>query len=65
MLYEKLYLLVLRNGDFILQSGEVINNQLSGWFKHHRQQKSTLREAQSLRDESRARYEAQSAALLR
>lgn len=49
--------MVLRNGDFILQSGELLNNQLNSWFKHHREESISLREAQSLQEESRTKYD--------
>jgi hypothetical protein len=47
----------LRNGDFVLQSGEVLNNQLSSWFKFHREESVSLREACSLQAISRRKYE--------
>ena len=63
MLYDKLSQLVLRNGDFVLQSGEVLNSQLSGWFKYHREESKSFLEAQNLRDESKRIYEARSSQL--
>ena len=65
MLYDKLSHLVLRNGDFILQSGEVLNTELNGWFKYHREEASSLRETQSLRDESKRKYDLRHAQLLK
>jgi hypothetical protein len=44
-LYDRLAQQVLRNGDYILQSGEVLNNQLNSWFKYHREEAVALREA--------------------
>lgn len=56
---------MLRNGDFILQSGEVLNNQLSSWFKFHREEAVALRETQSLQEESRRKYDQRFAQLMK
>ena len=56
-MYDRLSTQVLRNGDFILQSGEVLNNQLNSMFKYHREEAVSLREAQSLQHEARRKYD--------
>ncbi len=38
----------MRNGDFVLQSGELLNNHLNSWFKYNTEESVALREAQSL-----------------
>jgi hypothetical protein len=57
ILYEKMSELILRNGDFILQSGEVLNTQLNGWFKYHREECGSLREAWHLKEASKKKFE--------
>ena len=58
-MYRRLSDLVIRNGDFTLQSGELMNQQLAAWFKYQRQESRSFQEAHWLRDESVARYNAQ------
>lgn len=41
----------------------MLNNQLNGWFKYHREEAVALREAQSLQAESRRKYEQMNAQL--
>ena len=56
---------MLRNGDFVLQSGELLNNQLNSWFKYHREESVALREAQSLQEESKNKFDARYQQLLK
>ena len=49
---------MLRNGDYVLQSGELLNNHLNSWFKYHREESVALREAQCLQEEACNKYEA-------
>jgi hypothetical protein len=64
-LYDRLSHLVLRNGDYVLQSGELLNNQLNSWFKYHREESIALREAQSLQEESRMKFDTRYQQLLK
>ena len=57
-MYRRLSDLVIRNGDFTLQSGELMNQQVAAWFKYQRQESRSFQEAHWLRDESVARYNA-------
>eukprot|EP00347_Sterkiella_histriomuscorum_P002889 403366404 len=57
LLYDRLAQIILRNGDFILQSGEVLNTQLNGWFKYHREESGAFREAQHLREEAKKNFD--------
>jgi hypothetical protein len=56
---------VLRNGDYVLQSGELLNNHLNSWFKYHREESVALREAQSLQEEARTKHETRYAQLMK
>ena len=58
-MYKRLSNLIIRNGDFTIQSGELMNQQLSAQFKVYRQESKSFQEAHWLRDESLARYNAQ------
>ena len=58
-MYRRLSDLIIRNGDFTLQSGELMNQQVAAWFKYQRQEARSYQEAHWLRDESVARYNAQ------
>ena len=58
-MYRRLSDLIIRNGDFTLQSGELMNQQLAGWFKYQRQEARSYQEAHWLRAESVARFNAQ------
>ena len=64
-LYERLSQLVTRNGDFVLQSGELFNNQLNSWFKFHREESVALREAQSLQNISKMKADQRYASLMK
>ena len=55
--YKRLQELVSQNGDFILQSGELMNNNLNGWFKYHREESKSFKEAFYLRNESKIIYQ--------
>lgn len=55
-LYKRMSDLVVRNGDFTLHSGELINASLNGWFKYQRQEAQSFKEAYWLRDESIRKY---------
>ncbi|CDW76278.1 px domain containing protein [Stylonychia lemnae] len=57
LLYDRLANIILRNGDFILSSGEVLNTQLNGWFKYHREESTSFKEAQCLREEAKKVYD--------
>lgn len=65
LLYDRIGQQILRNGDFILQSGEVLNTNLNGWFKYHREEATAFREAQHLREESKRVYEIRSQQLMK
>lgn len=54
--YKRLSDLVIKNGDFTLQTGEMMNHQCGSWFKYQRQAARCFKEAHWLRDESLTRY---------
>jgi len=56
MLYEKISNIIIQNGDYILQTGELMNTQLSGWFKYLREEAVPLKESKNLREEAREVY---------
>jgi hypothetical protein len=47
---------VIKNGDFTLHSGELMNNHLAHWFKYQKNQARVFKEAYWLRSESCQRY---------
>jgi hypothetical protein len=48
--------MIVKNGDFQLHSGELINQSVGSWFKYQRNQSKSFKEAHWLRDESLQRY---------
>jgi hypothetical protein len=56
-IYERFSDLVIKNGDFILQSGEILDQQLSTWFKYHNQETKAYRDAKVLVDTSKRKYD--------
>ena len=58
-MYKRLSNLVIQNGDFTIQSGELMNQQLAAQFKIYREESKSFKEAHWLRDESLARYNSQ------
>jgi len=48
--------MIIKNGDFILHSGELINSSVGSWFKYQRQEAKSFKEAHWLRRESIDRY---------
>jgi hypothetical protein len=56
-IYSKFSDLAIKNGDFILQSGEIMNSQLSTWFKYHSEETKAYRDAKVIVDSSKKRYD--------
>ncbi|TNV84912.1 hypothetical protein FGO68_gene4893 [Halteria grandinella] len=56
-LYGQLSDLMRRQGDFASWSAEVLNTELSGWFKYVREQSGSLKEAMHLREEAIKKYD--------
>ncbi len=56
-MYQKLSENLLKQGDYILGTGELINNQLSPWFKYHADETQAYRDAKVLVDQSKKKYE--------
>jgi hypothetical protein len=54
--YNRLADMIVKNGDFQLHSGELINQSVGSWFKYQRNQSKSFKEAHWLRDESLQRY---------
>lgn len=48
--------MMVKNGDFALHSGELVNQNIGTWFKYQRQEARCFKEAHWLRDESLTRY---------
>jgi hypothetical protein len=47
---------MIKNGDFTLHTGELVNQSVGTWFKYQRQEAKCFKEAHWLRDESLQRY---------
>lgn len=54
--YKRLSELMIKNGDFVLHAGELVNTQVGSWFKYQREEAKSFKEAHWLRDESVRRY---------
>jgi len=61
--YRRLSDLVVRHGDHTIRSGELMNQNLSAWFKYMREESKSYEEANWLREESMSRWNAQRADL--
>lgn len=48
---------MVKNGDFMLHSGELVNQSVGGWFKYSRQEARCFKECHWLRNESVNRYQ--------
>ena len=48
--------MMVKNGDFTLHSGELVNQNVGTWFKYQRNAAKCFKEAHWLRDESLTRY---------
>lgn len=48
--------LIIKNGDFVLETGELMNHQLGSWFKYQKCASRCFKESHWLRDESLTRY---------
>ena len=55
--------MMLKNGDFIISSGELVNQSIGSWFKYQRQESQSFKESQWLHRESTQRYNALNASL--
>jgi hypothetical protein len=47
---------VIKNGDFTLHSGELMNNHLAHWFKYQKNMSRSFKESHWIRSESMSRY---------
>eukprot|EP00347_Sterkiella_histriomuscorum_P022193 403331347 len=56
-LYDKLSQIILRNGDFIMQSGEILNTQLSPWFHYLKGETQAYRDQKELVEQAKRKYE--------
>ncbi len=54
--YNRTAEMIIKNGDFTLHTGELINQSVGTWFKYQRQEAKCFKEAHWLRDESLQRY---------
>lgn len=54
--YKRIGDLCLKNGDYSLLTGELMNHHLGSWFKYQQQASRCFKEAHWLRDESLTRY---------
>lgn len=55
--YKRLSDNLAKQGDYILSTGELANNQLSPWFKYHADETQAYRDAKALVDQSKKRYD--------
>ncbi len=55
-LYKRMGDLVIKNGDFTLTTGEMMNHHLGSWFKYQKQASRCFKESHWLRDESLKRF---------
>jgi formylmethanofuran dehydrogenase subunit A len=55
--YHRLAEMVVKNGDLVLKSGELVNQQLANWFKYGRQEAKSFRESDSLFKDCTRKYE--------
>lgn len=56
---------MIKNGDFVLHTGELTNQSLGSWFKYQRQEARCFKEANWLRQESLSRYTTTKANLIK
>ena len=55
--YNRIADMMVKNGDFSLHSGELVNLSVGSWFKYQRNEAKVFKEAHWLRDESVKRFE--------
>lgn len=54
--YNRLSDMIVKNGDYTLHSGELMNQSVGTWFKYQRNEAKCFKEAHWLRDESFQRH---------
>lgn len=54
--YKRISDLIIKTGDFTLETGELMNHQCGSWFKYQKQASRCFKESHWLRDESLSRY---------
>lgn len=55
--YNRIADMMVKNGDFVLHSGELVNQSVGSWFKYARQESRCFKECHWLRNESVNRYQ--------
>lgn len=48
----------MKQGDFVLHSGEILDTQLSPWFGYHRDETQAYRDQKELVEQAKRKYEA-------
>lgn len=56
-MYQRLSQNLAKQGDYILHTGELANNQLSPWFKYHADETQAYRDAKTLVEQAKKRYD--------